>query len=217
MRLVVISIFFVAMLAGCSASRFVKPLDCGQHAVTASFGGPLIRFGGTVIPIPLTSVGYGYGVDTNLTLFGNLHTTSLLYGTGQIEAGICWNVVTVKRFGLNAALSANMTMDKWQKNFRAWPVVDLNATFDRKQSGYWYVGLNNWIEFAKQRSHGVNQERQLIFSPQIGHMFVKEKWRFQLEAKYILPYVKNQPNAVEYIGINHYGATGIYFGLYRTF
>ena len=47
----------------------------------------MIGFGGLTIPIPLTTVGAGYGLQDNLTLHGHLHTTSLLYGTLQMDAG----------------------------------------------------------------------------------------------------------------------------------
>ena len=76
------------LFAACAPSRYIKPLEVGQHAVQVNFGGPVAKIPGIgAIPMPLTSVGYGYGLKNNLTLFGNLHTTSFLFGVGN------WNWV----------------------------------------------------------------------------------------------------------------------------
>ncbi|NBO61725.1 MAG: hypothetical protein EBU82_12320, partial [Flavobacteriia bacterium] len=79
-------ILITVMLVACAPSRYVKPLTQGEHAVQVNVGGPIAKIPGIgAIPMPLTSVGYGYGLKNNLTLFGNLHTTSLLFGVGQLE------------------------------------------------------------------------------------------------------------------------------------
>src|SRR5688500_4123785 len=77
----------VSLIFSCAASRFVKPREEKQSAVSANLGGSLFEFGGITIPMPLTSITYGYGLKEKTTLFGSLHTTSLLFGVGQIDLG----------------------------------------------------------------------------------------------------------------------------------
>ncbi|GAB4133661.1 MAG: hypothetical protein Fur0041_06090 [Bacteroidia bacterium] len=211
---VVISI----LLFRCAPSRYVVPLNEKEHAVTATFGGPMIGFSGAVIPVPLTSVGYGYGLDSSTTLYGNLHTTSLLYGTIQTDIGVCWSIYQKKKFGISGNLGAQLMFDKWERNFRAWPTVDFNAyRFFRPSGSFYYFGIDNWIELSKQRAHNQEQQVHLLMNPHVGIQWKKQFWSYQLESKWILPYVKNEPNVVDYKGIAGSGALGVYFGVYRKF
>ncbi|MCX6311342.1 MAG: hypothetical protein NT084_06855 [Bacteroidetes bacterium] len=203
----------------CAPSRYVIPLAEKQKAITANFGGPTIGFSGAIIPIPLTAVGYGYGIDSNTTVFGNFHTTSLLFGVFQTDIGVCRNLYRGKNgFGVSGNLVANLTFDKWEHNFRGWPQIDLNAYKKYNSRGsFFYAGCDNWIELSKYRAHHQPQNVHLIFNAHAGITFVHSKWNYQLEAKYLAPYVNNLPNVVDYKGISHHGAFGIYFGVYRLF
>lgn len=209
---------FLLLLAACAPSRFVRPLQKNEQAVTAHFGGPLMGYSGAVIPIPLTSVGYGYGLDSSTTVFGNLHTTALLYGTGQVELGVCRSLLVRERWGLSGTVSANLTFDKWEKQFRGWPSIDLNYyhAFGSRNS-FVYAGAGNWFELSKYRAHHELQPVHWLFNPHAGVNFHRAKWDWQLETKYILPYRRNEPNVVDYKGIGGYGALGVYFGAYRRF
>ena len=69
-------ILLVVLLSSCASSRFVEPLDKNQLAVGVELGGPALGFGGAVIPTPLSSISAGYGIDTNVTVYGCLLYTS---------------------------------------------------------------------------------------------------------------------------------------------
>src|SRR5690242_18275035 len=83
---------FLALLASCAPCRYVKPLAKKQSAASFSFGGPLIMFSGTPIPVPFTTIGYGYGLTDNVTTYGNVHTTSALFGNAQVDLGSTLNI-----------------------------------------------------------------------------------------------------------------------------
>jgi hypothetical protein len=205
-------------MTGCAPSRYVVPLKSGEQAITAHFGGPAIAFAGTTIPIPLTSVGYGRGIDSTKTVYANLHTTALLYGTVQADFGVCWSLYRKNRFGLSTNVSGMFTIDKWEKKFRAWPMIDVNAyRYFGTHGNFYYVGLDNWIEFSKYRAHEQLQPVHWVMNPHAGIEWCKNTWKFQLEGKWILPYRDNRPNVVEYMGIGGKGAVGIYFGVYKLF
>ncbi|MFN6015144.1 MAG: hypothetical protein ACK47F_10690, partial [Flavobacteriales bacterium] len=78
----------VATVLSCAPSRFIKPLNHKQHAISASLGGALMNVPGiTTIPMPNTSLGYGYGVMPEMTVYGNWYTTAAIFGDIQLDAG----------------------------------------------------------------------------------------------------------------------------------
>jgi hypothetical protein len=219
MKKIFFALVISSLVFSCAPSRFVRPLGKKQQAVTANFGGALFHFAGTVIPMPLTAVGYGYGVDSNMTVFGTLHTTSLLYGVVQTDIGITRRLYsTPKGFGISAGLAANLMFDKWQHNFRAYPQIDANTyrSFGKRNS-YWYAGFDSWYEFSSTRANDQPQQTHVLLNPHAGVNLCHIHWSYQLEVKAIAPYLLNVPSAVEYVGMGQHGAFGFYFCVYRTF
>jgi hypothetical protein len=214
-------IFVMSMLfTQCAPSRMVKPLAEKQHAVTANLGGPLIGFAGTVIPIPFTALGYGYGLRANTTVFGNVHTTSLLYGVVQTDLGICQNFKTWENgLAISGNLVANVAIDKWQRNFRFWPQLDVNVykPFHEKKS-FWYAGFDSWYELSRYRAHDYRQPVAVFLNPHAGLQWGKKThWSYQFETKWLIPYIKNSPNQIKYKAPGGNGAIGVYFGVTYRF
>ena len=77
-------------LMSCGPTRYVRPLEQGEMAVSATLGGPFIGFAGAVIPIPFTTVGAGYGITEKITAHANLHPTAMLFGTMQADLGVTY-------------------------------------------------------------------------------------------------------------------------------
>ncbi len=214
-------IFVLSMLfTQCAPSRMVKPLEEKQHAITANVGGPLIGFAGTVIPVPFTALGYGYGLRANTTIFANLHTTSLLYGVIQTDLGVCRNFKTWDNgLAISSNLVANLSVDKWQGNFRFWPQLDVNVykPFHEKKS-FWYAGFDSWYELARYRAHDYRQPVHVFLNPHAGLQWGKKThWSYQFETKWLIPYIKNTPNQIKYKAPGGNGAIGIYFGVTYRF
>ena len=83
----------IALTYSCAPSRFVKPLAHKEHAVSASFGGALTNIPGVaIIPIPNTSIGYGYGLKPKTTVYGSWYSTAALFGVFQIDAGFTQSI-----------------------------------------------------------------------------------------------------------------------------
>jgi len=80
-------LFVLIFLVSCTSSRFVEPLKKNQWSVGANFGGPTLDYG-VPVPLPLSSIEVGYGLDTQLTIFSGLHTTAILFGNLQLD-GVC--------------------------------------------------------------------------------------------------------------------------------
>lgn len=212
--------FLFALLSNCAPSRYVKPLAEKQHAASFSFGGPLIKFSGAPIPIPFSTLGYGYGLTDNVTLYGNLHTTSALFGNGQLDLGTTFTIYKKEnKFGITASPAFQLAYNiRNATGFRVWPSADVNAYFHpAKKPSYLYAGINSWFEFSKLKAHDETQQKHILPNLQAGYVVVKTKWQHQFECKYLGIGIPNLPGVVDYIGVAHKGSFGIYYSLVRKF
>lgn len=204
----------------CSSSRFVKPLNAKQRAIQADMGGPLIRFAGAAIPIPFSTLAYGYGVTGNVSAYGSLHTTSLLFGNLQHDIGICANLWKAPK---NWAISTSPALQiaynlRNQTGFRIWPSLDLNLRYEQNNGkGFWYAGVMSWSELSAKKAHGQVQQRHAMPNLHLGYTVTRTLNRHQFELKYLGVGVPSKPGVVDYIGIRQKGSFGIYYTLTRTF
>lgn len=213
-------IALLVIFQSCAPSRVVRPLEKGERQVSANLGGPLFDFAGTTIPLPLTAISYAQGVTDNVTVFGGIHTTAMLYGVIQTDIGACINLYhsDSSQFGLSVNPVVNMAYDKWEGNFKLWPEIDINAYWEFKpKKSFTYVGVSNWFELASERAHGETQENRWLINPHLGYTYVRNKWNYNFETKWLVPNVDTKPNVVDYKGIGGKGGVGIYFTFTRKF
>lgn len=210
----------LTLFNSCAPSRLVRPLDKGQKVVSASLGGPLIGFNNTVIPVPLTTLMYAQGITNKTSVFGSVHTTSMLFGVFQTDIGVCQRLYynDSLRIGISANPALNLAFDKWEQHFKCWPQLDLNMYWNIKPNkSFVYAGVENWFELSKYKAYGEIQQNHWLVNPQIGYSYVRKKWNYNLELKYLVPYINNTPNVVDYKGINGKGAIGVYINFTRKF
>lgn len=213
-------ILLVNLFQNCAPSRFVKPLAKKQHAASFSFGGPIIKFSGAPIPIPFTTLAYGYGATNNITAYGSLHTTSLLFGNLQSDLGTTIKIFEKEnKFGISASPAIQIAYNlRNTTGLRLWPTADINTYYHfNEKPSYLYGGANAWFEFSKYKAHEQKQERHVIPNLHLGYMIVKTKWQHQFEFSYLGIGIPNTPGVVEYIGISNKGALGFYYSLIRKF
>lgn len=217
---VFITVLIILFFQNCAPSRFVKPLAKNENAISANLGGPLIKFGNATIPIPFTSINYGRGITDKTTAFGSIHTTALLFGNIQTDIGICQSIYKNDslKFGISVNPTMNLVFDKWEKNFRAWPQLDINAYKNiLKDKAFVYIGLTNWFELSSQRAHQEPQTQRVLINPHLGLTYNTKKWSYSIETKFLQMNRNNTPNVVDYVGINQKGAVGIYLNFARKF
>lgn len=217
------SVYIIALaLASCAPARFVEPLDKGEWSVGADLGGPMLNFNGAPIPVPLSQIEVGYGLDSNLTIHGGLHTTSLLFGNGQLDAGVTWKVYNQNRAIPSISVSGgiNVIYSPSTRKGDLWPVLDANAYWNYgKRNNYIYLGINNYFDFSSRMANDQTQRYHWIASPQIGHVVKgkRDRWQLITEFKYLAPYLASDKAFVPYTGLFHHGALGFYIGVRRTF
>ena len=214
------AIFFYS----CAPTRLIRPLNKGEKVISANLGGPLFDFHNLTIPIPLTSLMYAQGLTDNTSVFGSIHTTSLLFGVAQTDIGICQKVYynDSLRLGVSANPALNIAQEFWPATsggFKCWPQLDLNAYWEfNPHKSFVYAGIENWFELAQQRPDGETQTTHWIYCPQIGYTSVRHKWNYDFELKFIAPNLDNLPNVVDYFGIGGNGALAVYFTVtYKLF
>ncbi|MCK6612020.1 MAG: hypothetical protein L6Q78_13380 [Bacteroidia bacterium] len=207
------------LLQACAPTRVVKPLQKGEQQVSVHLGGPLLKFGGAPIPMPLSSVAYARGINDKITAFGSLHTTALLFGVIQTDIGICRELYSHPAgFGISVNPVLNIAVDTWEGNKKLWPELSLNAYQSLYQKKLLlYAGSSTWFELASKRAHGETQPNRALFHAQLGLQYQRKKFSYTLEGKYLGMGLPTQPNVVDYIGLQNKGALGIYLGLTRRF
>ena len=213
----------VVALIGCAPSRYVEPLEKDQWSVGGSVGGPMLTFNDAPIPAPLSSVEVGYGLDSNLTVFGALHTTSLLFGTGHVDLGATYLPIKQNGYIPNVSITGTATFaySPSASAFNFWPMLDANAYWNYgKRRNYFYVGVNNTFILQDGIDLDRPKDQRMLLSPQFGHVFKATENRYQLfaEVKLYAPYIDSEDAFVPYTGIlGTQGATGIFIGFRKNF
>lgn len=206
-----------ALFQACAPSRFVEPLDKGEVTVGGTFGGPVIGFGAP-IPMPITSVEVGYGIDTNLTAFAAVHTTAAYFGNLQLDAGITYKLLDQKNYIPNVSVSPsfNFVHNFEYKSTKLWPILDVNAYWNYGQRrNYFYVGFNNYFELSSTMANGQDQAQHWLFNPQLGHIIKgkKDNWELTTEIKILGPNLDNSYAFIPYESLTgSRGATAFFIG-----
>lgn len=210
----------ILLIQHCAPSRFVKPLQKKEQAASFSFGGPMIRFGGAPIPIPFTTLCYGYGISNKISAFGSLHTTSLLFGNLQNEVGATFNIYQLEnKFGvsLSPALQTAYRVGV-SGSARVWPSAEVNGWYHPGgKPSYLYGGINSWFELSAKKAHNETVTQRVVPNLQIGYMHVKQKWMHQFQLAYLGIGSPILPGVVDYIGLSGKGALGVHYAIIRKF
>ena len=210
--------FMILVVCSCSTNRFVEPLEKDEIAVGVNAGGPLIVFGGTPTPIPFSGIYAGYGYKENLTIYGSLHTTSLLYGTVQLEAGVRKNLV--ERTGISPSVSAGFALngftDVREFHTRIYPELSVNPYW---KYGRWktYLGGQAWFDFYKFTQPNYGDGGFFVPSVHLGQTVDAGKWTIALEYKRLAFNINTENSVVNYITFGGLGAQGFYLSAHRSF
>ena len=222
MKLIKLILITCVIFQSCMPTRMVKPLKKGEKSIGAHFGGPMINFAGAPIPVPFTSITGATGIKDDLTAYGSLHTTSAIFGVAQVDLGILRQLYQSKdsTFGITTSPQLNLAIDRWEGNFRAWPVLDINAYWHYKNGNqnFAYTGLTNWFELAGKRAHGENRSNFWLPAFNLGHQFTRTKMDYFFETKLMAPFNRNDETVVDYVKLTgQKGVFGVYFGLRKKF
>lgn len=206
----------ILTMSACAPSRFVQPLAAGEQAIGFNLGGSLIDYNGTTIPVPLTAITYGNGLKEQLTVFGSLHTTALLFNNLQLEGGAVaqWKEQEGWKPAISTAITFNFITELSEGNAKLWPQIDGNAFWNFKDKKYTtYLGYSLWIDNKIMADNGLG-----LFNPHLGYTYRKGSWDLNAELKFLAPGFDNSKVFIPYQSITGtQGATGIYFNVSKRF
>ncbi|PKP23287.1 MAG: hypothetical protein CVU05_00115 [Bacteroidetes bacterium HGW-Bacteroidetes-21] len=208
------------ILSACSGTRQVIPLKAKEHNVAASLGGPMIKFSGLVIPMPLTSVAWSYGINDTYTTTTAIHTTSMLFGVIHFEGSVLSRVYLspCTRSGITVSPGFHAMADIWEGKFSFYPFADFMfyRTYNEGK-GMFYAGPSLMFDVRSTKAFDVKNTNRIIPWFSAGYKWNRPKISYSVELKYLNFTRNNQNIVVEYIAPGNKGALGIYFGLSKTF
>ena len=203
------------LIFSCSPSRFVQPLEKDQQALSFHMGGSLIDYSGLTIPVPLTSITYGNGLKENLTLYGSLHTTSLLFNNLHLEVGGLTKIKHQENWipAISSALTLNYVSELTLGNTKLWPQMDANFYWNFKEQKHrLYVGCSAWID------PNLLNDNIGVIHPHLGYNRRIGKWQLGAELKFLASGYNNSKTFVPYKSLlGDYGATGFYLNITKPF
>ncbi len=211
-----IVLILIVCVTACAPSRFVEPLEKGEQALSFNLGGSLIEYGGMTIPVPLTSLTYANGISEKLTVFGSLHTTSLLFNNFQTEVGALSHIRHQERWipAFSSALALNYITELSVGNAKLWPQIDGNAYWHLNAKKHrLHLGYSIWID-----TQMLDENRLAIINPHLGYTYKMKSLDFGAELKFLAPSEDNSKVFLPYQSLTgDKGATGFYLSLTKRF
>lgn len=208
-------------LSSCVPSRYVKPLEKGEVAASATLGGILFKNFGFPLPTPFATVGAGYGIKEDLTAYGGLNLTSLAFGNVQFDLGMTKSFLEPEGWRPGISVSPSLNVVGSFNNggaFRVWPALDVNAWWEYNEKGsFFYAGMAAWFELAGTRANGAQQPQHILPGVQLGHTFMGKSLDFTAEVKWSNFVTNNRDSASDWIGIGEQGAVGVFLGITKRF
>lgn len=213
-------ILCLAALASCAPSRFVRPLEEKQLAVSASFGGPFFKNFGVPLPTPHVTAAVGYGLKEDLTVFGGMNFLALGFKNLQLDLGLTKSFRRPEGWkpGFSISPALNPIFGTRESVFRIWPSIDANAWWEYgKRNNFAYAGLYSWFDLTKSRPHEQPQPYRILPGMQLGHVFAGNKWEFTTEFRWNSFAINNQDWTADWVGIGNLGAVSAMIGITKKF
>jgi hypothetical protein len=207
-------------LAGsCAPVRFVKPLEKHESAIGFNAGGPLIHFAGTILPVPFSSVYYGYGISEKGTISAGWHSTALLYENLQFDLAYTHQLFSRDQGpGMSITPGSQFILGLRESDFRFYPSVDISLFYEYARDRHMsYISLNNWFDPHPGKITAGSEYRLWRPSPGLGHLVRFDRWEVGLEYKYLGINLENTRTVVNYVNGLETGAHGIYLQFFRKF
>jgi hypothetical protein len=200
------------LLSGCGVTQPVRTLEEGSTQITSSFGGPIIPFDGFVIPTPYLNLGALYGYSDNISLYGNVHLTALLFKDIGIDGGAA--AMLVKETGLMPEITVNgRVYFFWDvirsNNKRFFPMITFIASYTTGEYSLCYFGADHLYQIHKP---------DIFLSPLVGYQFpLSGTLLSQIEIKWLAVNKDTHHGIFEgATSIGGAGGMGLFFGVNYT-
>jgi hypothetical protein len=209
MRFVFALAFALAVLSGSACTTFntARPLEPGQHQVSAVLGGPLLDVPGVGdIPMPNVTLEGRHGIAHHFDVGYGVQLLPLLFGDVGVHVGADYQfndqpsawapalTVSEKLFGFSNIIDTR----KAQKDLLGMSETALTASWSFCGDQLFYAG---GTLYAIQSSTPVPDGQHVFLSPFAGFQFNPGlDWlRIQVEGKWAAPYLNEKFAVVDWI------------------
>src|SRR5687767_11201539 len=97
----------VCVVAGCGATRPLRPLAEREMLLSASVGGPLVEVSDVVLPTPMLMVGGAYGLGPRWAATVEIGLTAALFGNLHLNPGLMYYPI-VSEEGTSLAVAGSI-------------------------------------------------------------------------------------------------------------
>lgn len=208
LRILTILICF-SLVSGCGVTQPVRPIEEGTTQLAASFGGPIIPFAGIAIPVPYLNIGALYGYKPNMSLYGNVHVTTMLFKNVGLDAGFAARLLPEK--GIRPEVTVNgRGYFFWDairgSTMRFYPMGTVTGSYATGENSLFYFGADNLYQFTTA---------DLFVSPFVGYSFpLTEQTIMQIETKWMAMNHDTRHGIFEgSASVAGKGNIGIFFGI----
>lgn len=211
----------IALLISCSASHGVRPLGQGNHAVEASLGGPVARLYGKPVPIPMSSVGWRYGIHDRSDVHVRLQPTSAaMFGVVAGDAGLSW--MLLEQDGKRPALvtEGSLYAAVGEGTVRGYGELEALASWqfgEREHLGY--VGADLFLQpRAWVEDNPYLPLKSVVAGPLVGaRWMLGERTGLATQLTWFEPWADVEPLTAFYYSPGQQGAIQVELGIHRTF
>jgi hypothetical protein len=193
----------------CGVTQPVRTLPEGTTRITGSFGGPLIPFAGTTIPIPYLTAGIAHGASNDVTVTANAHALMAAMGNIGLDAGAATTVVREERWIPEIVAKGEVLcfsgLDALS-TVRVFPHASMTASYDTGPL-LAYAGANLLTQFSG--------DRRWFLTPYGGASIpLNETWTLQAELKWLAANVNTEHGVFEgHAAIGGKGNVGFFLGV----
>jgi hypothetical protein len=184
----------------------VRPLGRGRGVLNASLGGPLVTVAGATIPVPIVSIGGGYGVRDDLDVTLHADITAAAFGTVHVEPGFVLHPV-ISESGwiptVTVGASAHLLTD-----FREVRVVpQLVAAVG------WRIARKHFVYAGNDLGLAFGESFRALWAPFVGGEARIGRVGIALEGKWIAPYYDTTPTAPAWVSPGGHGYASLLLGV----
>lgn len=187
--------------AGCTTVNSARPLEPGQHAVSATFGGPLANIPNIgPIPLPHMTVEGRHGLVQDLDINYGVHLLPFVFGVAGAHVGGTWLLKPQAEWV--PAMAVGQRLFAFSNRLDGRKAEAARAEWLLSQSDL----TASWLVYDQLLYGGATVYVPLLapeasLAPFLGVEFRPfVDWaRLQLEARYLAPYVNTQFGVVNWV------------------
>jgi hypothetical protein len=200
-----------ALLLACAPTHEVRPLGRGNAAAHVSLGGPLVAVSGLVFPVPIGSLGGGYGVSDGVDVTGEIDGTAAAFGVAHVQPGLAWHAPPPAcRLVPALTLAASVHLLTNLHDTRVAPQGTVAAA--------WRAGRRHLVYLGADAGVVSGDPTRVLAGPFAGgQLRVGRAWALALEAKWLAPWYDVAPLAPTWISPASHGYLSVLLGVSRYF